>query len=240
MSWSALNIQPTAMDAAGLLASSLDRLSVREVTPWRQGVADVNGHYGHLSFPNAVEALSQSIDVTQSCFALGIAASSLSSFISQCELLTAVFPFKLIQQWQRRATLLKPLEVDKYKLPVAPGPIKLQAMQSSGLPVVNELRGAALQQTAKAAASAFDSTNPIANLTAFQTEKAASDGAIDQAVANINSQLSGGAGWRFYAEGDLANALTVGMPGHDQPLTAIVLFLGTPAELALLNEVFSA
>ena len=137
MSWSALNIQPTTMNSASLLAGSLALLSVREVTPWRQGVADVQGHYGSLSFPNAVDALSKSIDVAQAGFAIGIAAASLSSFISQCEVLSAVFPFKLIEQWQRRATLLKPLEVDKYKLPVAPGPIKLQAMQSNGLPVFN-------------------------------------------------------------------------------------------------------
>ena len=69
------------------------------------------------------------------------------------------------------------------------------------------LRGAALQQTAKAAALAFDATDPVANLTVFETEKTASDSAIDSAVTNINSQLNGGAGWRFYAEGDLVNAL---------------------------------
>ena len=139
----------------------------------------------------------------------------------------------------RRAGALSGLESSKFALPAAPGPIAAQTMSAVGLGAVAGLRKSALQQQAKAEADAHDLTNPIDNLNAYQAQKTAADAAVAAALAAAKAKLSGGAGWRFYADGDIAHAITQDAPDHKYTLTAIMLFTGSAADLALLKGIIA-
>jgi hypothetical protein len=239
MTWTPLTINPPLGNAAAIDSQSGGSLQKRIVHPWLHGVGEGSGHYRYLSFPNAAQALSQTITTEQAALGIAIAASNLTDFASDIASLNAVFPVREFAALGRKAAALVNLETDKFNLPATPGAIAQQAMDLSGLGAVADLRKAAILQQAQAEAATFEQSGPLANLDAYQTQKTAASAAVAAALDAAKAQLSGGVGWRFYAESDIANALVQNTPDHKYTLTAIMLFTGAPSELALLTEMIA-
>lgn len=239
MSWTPLTITAPAGNSAAIDSQSVGTIQKRLVHPWLHGVGEGSGHYRYLSFPNAVKALAQTLTNEQAAMGIAIAAANLTDFAGGIAILNNVFPMREFAALGRRAGELTGLEASKFTLPVAPGPIAAQTMSAAGLSAVAGLRKSALQQQAKAQADAFDLTGPIANLDSFQAQKTAADAAVAAALDAAKMALSGGAGWRFYADGDIADTITQGAPDHKFTLTAIMLFTGSVGDLTLLKEMIT-
>jgi len=237
MTWSPLSITAPLGNAAALDSQSGGSIIKRLVHPWLHGVGEGSGHYRYLSFPNAASALAKTIGNEPAALGIAIAASNLTDFASDIAAFNAVFPVREFAALGRKAAALVDLETTKFNLPEAAEAIAQQTMDLSGLGAVADLRKAALMEQAQAEATAFASTSPLANLDLYQVQKTAADAAIAAALAAAKAQLSGGAGWRFYADADIANALLQNTPDHRYTLTAIMLFTGSVADLALLQEI---
>ncbi|MFZ2405545.1 MAG: hypothetical protein WAW41_10440 [Methylobacter sp.] len=237
MTWKPLTINPPAGNAADIAGQSGGSIQKRLVHPWLHGIGEGSGHFRYLSFPNAVNALAQTLSTEQAALGIAVAASNLTDFAADIAALNAVFPLREFAQLGRRAAALIPLESDKFNLPTAPGPIATQSMSAAGLGAVAALRQSAMLQQAQAEADAHDQSSVITNLDNYQNQKTAAAAAVAAALDAAKALLSGGAGWRFYAEGDIAGSIVQGAPDHKFTLTAIMLFTGSAADLALLKEV---
>lgn len=239
MAWTQLTISAPIGNADAIDSQSGVSIQKRMVHPWMTGVGEGTGHYRYLSFPNAVKALSQTLTTEQAALGIAVAAANLTDFANDINTLNAVFPIREFAALGRKADALIPLETSKFDLPQAPGAIAKQTMNMGGLGAVADLRKAATLQQAQTSAGAFEQTSPIANLTAYQAQKTAADAAIAAALTAAKAKLAGGAGWRFYADGDIASAIKQNTPDHKYTLTAIMLFTGSAADLALLKEILA-
>jgi hypothetical protein len=239
MTWTPLSIIAPLGNAAALDSQSGGSISKRLVHPWLHGVGEGSGHYRYLSFPNAAGALAQTITTEPAALGIAIAASNLTDFANDIATLINVFPVREFAALGRKASALVDLETTKFNLPAAAGAIAQQTMDLSGLGAIADLRKAALMEQAQAEATAFAATGPLANLDVYQAQKTAADTAITAALAAAKAGLSGGAGWRFYADADIANALQQNTPDHRYTLTAIMLFTGSVDDLALLQEIIA-
>lgn len=221
MTWSSLSLSTPASAPPAFNES----LTVFTVSPWTHGFKEGNGNHTWLSFPNAVDAVANNVNTTKAVFAIAITAASMTDFAQQAVALNTVFPFKEFEKWQRHAKSLISLESDKFNLvdTVESQPtITTNAIQS----ITNQSKYAIIE-AATNEANALASSDPLANLTAFESKKPTLPAA---------PILSGGAGWRFYAETDIKNALRINQLSHAYTITAMVVFSGSPTELAYLRE----
>jgi hypothetical protein len=239
MTWTPLSITAPLGNAASLDGQSGGSITKRLVHPWLHGVGEGSGHYRYLSFPNAASALAKTLSNEPAALGIAIAASNLTDFAGDIATLNAVFPVREFAALGRKAAALVNLETTKFNLPQAAGAIAAQTMDLSGLGAIADLRKAALMEQAQAEATAFAANGPLANLDLYQAQKTAADAAISAALAAAKANFSGGAGWRFYADADIANALLQNTPDHRYTLTAIMLFTGSVADLALLKEIIA-
>lgn len=226
MSWSPLTLNNPTSDASSLGQN----VAMFTVSPWTSGIKEGSGNNTWLSFPNAVDAVIGQVDTTQAVFVIAITAASLADLALQAATLSAAFPIKQLSQWQRHAEKLAVLEVDKFNLvdAVATG----QAIKLNAVNTVKSQMEKALSQAALSEASALSSADPFANLTSFQADKTAHDAGVSLPLP----ALSGGAGYRFYAESDIRNALKINQLDDRYILTAMMVFQGSPADLAYLVE----
>lgn len=226
--WSPVSLNTPISDASSLGGA----VTIETFTPWTAGVKEGNGSNSWLAFPNAVTALVNSLSdqSVPALFVLAFTAGSYKDLAAQCKAMASVFPLKQIEQWQRHADKLAVLQQSKMQLVdaerVSSG-IKLNAV-----PTVKARMQKALSQQAKASASSLISSDPLAALSAVESEKAAFDGAVDAALP----ALSGGAGWRFYADDDIATKLRSDHPGYEYAYTVLMAFIGEPSQLAYLRE----
>lgn len=204
------------------------------VDPWTHGVGDG----GVLSFPNAVAAVVQRLNGYNGA-ALGIAvsASSMADFVGQLSGLNAAFPLPSLGRLARRAGQMATLDVTRMVL--APHQAHGGGVPVNALPAIRALQRADLIKAASDEAVAFAGSSSSANVAAFTAAKAAHDSFVAGVQAAAGAGLTGGSGFRFYAASNIASALLVGHPGHEFSLTAIHLFLGSTADLALMTEVFA-
>lgn len=221
MTWSSLSLSTPASSAPALSES----ITVFTVSPWTHGVKEGNGNHTWLSFPNAVDAVAARVDASKAVFAIAITAASMTDFAQQAATLNSAFPFKEFDKWQRHAQALVTLESDKFDL--VDTEEKQQAIATNAIPSVTELSKYTISNAALNEASALAGSDPLSNLNAFESRKPS------EQAAPI---LSGGAGWRFYAETDVKNALQINQQSHAYTITAMVVFSGSPAELAFLRE----
>ena len=221
MSWSPLSLSTPASIAPALSES----LTVFTVSPWTHSIKEGNGNHTWLSFPNAVEAVSAHVDISKAVFAIAITAASMTDFAQQAAALNAAFPFKEFEKWHRHALALVTLESDKFDL--IDTVESQQTIATNAIPSISELSKNAMSTAALNEANALAGSDPLANLNAFESRKPSSPSA---------TVLSGGNGWRLYAEADIKNALRVNQRDHAYTITAMVVFSGSPAELAYLRE----
>lgn len=221
MSWSPLSLSNPASIAPALSES----VSFFTVSPWSHGIKEGNGNHTWLSFPNAVEAVADKVDISKAVFAIAITAASMTDFAKQAVALNAAFPFKEFEKWHRHALALVTLESDKFDL--IDTVESQQTIATNAIPSITNQSKYAISTAALNEANALAGSDPLTNLNAFESRKPSSPSA---------PVLSGGNGWRFYAEADIKNALRVNQRDHAYTITAMVVFFGSPAELAYLRE----
>jgi hypothetical protein len=221
MTWSPLSLSNPASSAPAISES----LTVFTVSPWSHGIKEGNGNHTWLSFPNAVNAVADRVDISKAVFAIAITAAIVTDFAQQAAALNAVFPFKEFDKWQRHAQALISLESDKFDLVDAEE--SKNTIATNAIPSIAKLSKYTISTEALNEANTLAGSDPLANLTAFESRKPTLP------AAHI---LSGGAGWRFYAEADIKNALRVNQRDHAYTITAMVVFSGSPSELAFLRE----
>lgn len=232
MSWTALSVNAPTSNAASASAA----LSVLSVDPWTHGVSDGVGSNTVLSFPNAVQALiKQSAGHNGAALGIAVSAASMVDFVSQLNLLNSAFPLPSLQRLARRAAQMATLETTKMNL--VPHQQHGGGMQLNALPSIRALQRADLIKAASDNAIAFKSSSTSSNVSGFQAAKTSHAAMVSAVQAGAAAGLTGGNGFRFYAANNVASALAVGHPGHEYTLTAIQLFLGSPADLALLTEI---
>ncbi|WP_421848301.1 hypothetical protein [Marinomonas sp.] len=221
MSWSLLSLSTPASSAPAISES----VTVFTVSPWSHGIKEGNGNHTWLSFPNAVDAVANRVDISKAVFAIAITAASMTDFAKQAAALNAVFPFKEFEKCQRHAQALITLESDKYDL--VDTVESQQTIPTNAIPSIAKLSKYTISTEALNEANALAGSYPLANLNAFESRKPALPAA---------PILSGGAGWRFYAETDIKNAMRVNQRDHAYTITAMVVFSGSSDELAFLRE----
>lgn len=228
MSWSPIALSIPSVGASSLVAE-LNRFTI---APWSYGVAEGEGLQTWLSFPDAVDAVSNKLALVPSSavFVIAITASNYQDFANQCATLAAVFPFPELTLWQSRANSLVSLAVDKYQLINEQTTNRLSGLNS--FPAVREAAAFDLTAASITAAADYSGTDALAALNDFQIRKLA----YDAAAITPLPPLSGGTGWRFYAASDGANGIKSGHPGAENTLTAMLVLTGTPEDLVFLNE----
>jgi hypothetical protein len=231
--WMPLTISAPAMNLANLDAD----VTLLSVDPWTHGVSSGIGSHTQLSFPNAVAALVEQLTgLTGAGFGIGIGAESHEGLAAQLTTLAAAFPLPNFVRLARRATSMAGLENSKFNL--VPPQRTRNTIDLSAIPTLRAIKRADLIKAAYDDAEAFKSSSPSGNLTAFAGERAAHAAMAASVQDDAKAGLSGGNGWRFYATDNLAWKLQLGHPGHDLPLTAIMLFVGPEADLQILKEIF--
>lgn len=228
MTWAQVNLATPASDASSLNLA----ITVETITPWTHGAKEGAGSHTWLSFPNAVAALVKRIQANQAqaVFVLGLTAANYKDLASQCQAMAAAFPLKQIEQWQRHAETLINLEQEKRNLVAAVN--STAGLQLNAVPTAKARMEKALAQQAKSDAAALAGADPLSELASFETAKTAFDADTDAALPN----LSGGAGWRFYADSDISTKIQTGHPGHQYTYTVLLAFMGSAADLAYLTE----
>jgi hypothetical protein len=221
MTWSSLSLSTPTSSAPAISES----LTVFTVSPWSHGIKEGNGNHTWLSFPNAVDAVAARVDISKAVLAIAITAASMTDFSKQAAALNSVFPFKEFEKWLRHAQALITLESDKFDL--VDTEESKNTIATNAIPSISELSKYAISTAALNEANALAVSDPLANLTAFELRKPSSQSA---------PVLSGGNGWRFYAETDIKNAMRVNQRDHAYTITAMVVFSGSSAELAFLRE----
>jgi len=186
----------------------------------------------YLEHPETVVALADKVDAVSPALAVAITAANFGDFASQCSQLINAFPLPVLLQWQRRAVALAELEKTKLDL--------IDTQSTSGSVAINAmvalqaLHMADLNKLAFDDAISFNASSANANITNFVSEKTAHDATVASAQALAKANLTGGAGWRFYAATDIANALQSATPGHEFTITSIIIFQG---DVSLLTEI---
>jgi hypothetical protein len=160
----------------------------------------------------------------------------LSGLAGDVESLCSVFPVPYLKRIQRMATAVGGLKDSRMVL--AKPSSSNKSFNLGALPSLQAIQRADLKQQAKSAADTHATTNPVTNLDNFASEKSAHTTAVNNARASAVAGLSGGAGWRFYATSDVGNAIKSGHPSHEMAYTAMMLFMGSPAQLAFLTDIF--
>lgn len=213
------------------------------VDPWSPNpYVDLKGDRTFLSFPNAVKAVAEKVASVPVPAALAVAltAASYAEFAAVLNAFSTAFPLPLFQRLARRALAMDALETSKFVL--AQPQAAVSGFDLSGLPKLRALRRADLLTAASAAADAFALSDPLANLTDLIADKAEHSATVAAAQSEAATGLSGPVlnGWRFYADADPLATLSIGHPDHDFTLTALILFFGTPLQLAVPAAIFGA
>lgn len=234
--WSPLLL---AKPMAGAASNAESGVRLISVDPWTYGTHDLNGQNTYLSFPNAVAAIAKQIGTgAPAALAIAVTSSSLTGLANNIAQLSGAFPLPNMQRLARRANALVNLESSKFNL--VPYGNAETSINMSSLPSVRALRRADLLKAASEAATGFLSSNPTTGMASLQSDKSSHDTMISGAQAAASNGLSGTPPgcWRFYTESNIASSLLNGMPGHEYTLTAIMLFMGSIADLTLLKTIF--
>lgn len=228
MTWQQLALATPASDASDLNQS----IAALSVTPWTHDIKEGDGEHTVLSFPNAIDALISKLSSQPAgaVFAIAVYASNANDLANQINVLTGVLPIRQLLQWQRHAAKLATLEKNKFDLVEQAAEINNMAINS--IPEVKTRMKKAISQAALTTAVALAGEDPLTNLNAFETNKTAHDAIVNAALP----ALAGGAGLRFYSEGDISADLKINSLGHEYTMTAILAFVGSVADLAYLKE----
>lgn len=222
------------------------------VTPFQSGVGQGRGLQRYLSAPNLIQHLATKLeDVTdanrpageQYALVVMFVGTRYDHFAASLSRFNAVLPLPDLKRAQNRAGRLSELETAKWELPTAgmlPQWGKLPLEQSTVTRAASQAMSSQL-----AALESFASSSPLADLQALASRKAQRSSAKDQELANLKALFDNstaevtmtarliGPG----SAGDLRRELLAGdAPGHEWPLAAGVMLVGSLKGLSFVRE----
>lgn len=222
------------------------------VTPFQSGVGQGSGYQRYLSAPNLLRHMADKLTDTSDdsrpsaenhALVLMFVATRYDHLAAALSTLNALLPMKDLQRAERRARQLFDLEADKWTLPAA-GTLPLWGKLPLERCTITKLSNQAMSSQLAALESYADSS-PAADLAALAARKAAQAQGMAQNLAALKAQLSGSSAStntraRLIGPGsnaELARELLTGeAPGHEWPLSAGVMLVGSLSGLAFVRE----
>lgn len=222
------------------------------VTPFQSGVGQGRGLQRYLSAPNLLQHLAGKLDdVTdanrpageQYALVVMFVGTRYDHFAASLSRFNAVLPLADLKRAQNRAGRLAELETAKWELPTAgtlPCWGKLPLEQSTITRAASQAMSGQL-----AALESYAPSSPLADLQALASRKAQLSAAKDQALAKLKAMFDGaGADITMSARligpgsaAELRRELLAGAaPGHEWPLAAGVMLVGSLRGLSFVRE----
>ncbi|MCE1054120.1 hypothetical protein [Pseudomonas alloputida] len=222
------------------------------VTPFQSGVGQGRGLQRYLSAPNLIQHLAAKLDdVTdanrpggeQYALVVMFVGTRYDHFASSLSRFNAVLPLPDLKRAQNRAGRLSELEIAKWELPTAgtlPHWGKLPLEQSTITRAASQAMSSQL-----AALESFAPSSPVGDLQALASRKAQRSAAKDQELANLKAMFDNtGAevtmSARLIGPGNATELrrelLTGEAPGHEWPLSAGVMLVGSLKGLSFVRE----
>ncbi|WP_085691784.1 MULTISPECIES: hypothetical protein [unclassified Pseudomonas] len=222
------------------------------VTPFQSGVGEGRGLQRYLSAPNLLQHLAAKLgDVTdlnrpgsaQYALVLLFLGTRYDHFADTLARFNAVLPLPDLQRAQNRAGRLFELETSKWELPNAG---MLPRWGELPLERATITRAATQAMSGQLAAlESFAASSPMADLQTLAARKAARSAAKDQELANLKAQFESAEmqttiNARLLGPGnaaELRRELLAGeAPGHEWPLSAGVMLVGSLKGLSFVRE----
>ncbi|WP_060494806.1 hypothetical protein [Pseudomonas sp. GTC 16482] len=222
------------------------------VTPFQSGVGQGSGYQRYLSAPNLLRHMAGKLtdtsdesrpDAAGYALVLIFVATRYDHLATALSSLNALLPMKDLQRAERRARQLFDLEAEKWALPAAGAlPLwgRLPLERCTITKVSNQVMTSQL-----AALESYADSSPAADLAALAARKATQTQSMAQNLAALKEQLSGSSAStniraRLIGPGnnaELASQLVAGdAPGHEWPLSAGVMLVGSLPGLAFVRE----
>lgn len=222
------------------------------VTPFQSGVGQGRGLQRYLSAPNLVQHLAAKLDdVTdanrpsgeQYALVVMFVGTRYDHFAASLSRFNAVLPLADLKRAQNRAGRLSELETAKWELPTAgtlPHWGKLPLEQSTITRAASQVMSSQL-----AALESFAPSSPLADLQELASRKAQRSAEKDQELANLKAMFDGAGAdvtmsARLIGPGNAAELrrelLTGEAPGHEWPLSAGVMLVGSLKGLSFVRE----
>ncbi|NVN63855.1 hypothetical protein FGL97_11605 [Pseudomonas putida] len=226
--------------------------SVLVVTPFQSGVGQGRGLQRYLSAPNLVQHLATKLeDVTDSnrpgnaqyALVVMFVGTRYDHFAASLSRFNAVLPMPDLKRAMNRAGRLSELETAKWELPSAgtlPHWGKLPLEQSTITRAASKAMSSQL-----AALESFAPSSPLADLQTLASRKAQRSSAKDQELADLKALFDGASAEvtmsaRLIGPGNAAELrrelLTGDAPGHEWPLAAGVMLVGSLTGLSFVRE----
>jgi len=254
--------EPGPVGAAAAAAVTAGRSAMNEalgetpaalvVTPFQSGVGQGRGLQRYLSAPNLLQHMATKLqDVTDSSrpggeqYALVVmfVGTRYDHFAATLSRFNAVLPLPDLKRAQNRAGRLSELETTKWELPTAGMLPRWGALPLEQSTITRTASQAMSGQLA--ALESFASSSPLADLQALASRKAQRSAAKDQELADLKSMFDGAEAdvtmtARLIGPGNAAelrrDLLTGQAPGHEWPLSAGVMLVGSLKGLSFVRE----
>lgn len=222
------------------------------VTPFQSGVGQGTGYQRYLSAPNLLRHMADKLTDTSDdsrpgteshALVLMFVATRYDHLASALSAFNTLLPMKDLQRAERRARQLFDLEAEKWALPAA-GTLPLWGKLPLDRCTITKVANQAMTSQLAALESYADSS-PGSDLAALSVRKAEQAQGLAQKLAELKDQLSGSAAStsaraRLIGPGssaELARELMTGdAPGHEWPLSAGVMLVGSLPGLAFVRE----
>lgn len=223
------------------------------VTPFQSGVGQGSGYQRYLSAPNLLQHMASKLtDISDAArpeaenhaVVLMFVATRYDQLASALAAFNALLPMKDLQRAERRARHLFDLDVEKWTLPAA-GTLPLWGTLPLERSTITRVASQAMTSQLAALESYADSS-PAADLAALAQRKAAQAQTMAQDLVDLKAQFAGNAAntsvrARLIGPGsnaELARELLAGTdtPGHEWPLSAGVMLVGSLPGLSFVRE----
>lgn len=223
--------------------------------PFMAGVRESGTHGSYLSFNNAVKRVAEKLldasdnnrpvfSGTHAALALAVTAKTMAGFHANLHAFNTVFPIPALVMAEKRAKALLQQEQIRYVIKAAPKSPQFQRMAWSALPAVMGVKRAVGSRIAMAESYNAENISPTDELASMLADKQAFAADQVSAYAALSGGFSGSPCKALYLEAETNNQLKGGLlaatnaPGYDSVLTALVLFIGIPADMVFLRELF--
>ena len=222
------------------------------VTPFQSGVGQGTGYQRYLSAPNLLQHMATKLEDSsddkrpedsQYALVLMFLATRYDQLASTLETFNALLPMKDLQRAERRAQQLFDLDSDKWELPTA-GMLPLWDKLPLDRCTITKVAGQAMSGQLAALESYADSS-PLSDLAALASRKANQAQGMAEKLTDLKAQLAGSSESstmraRLIGPGnavELRLQLLAGdAPGHEWPLSAGVMLVGSLPGLAFVRE----
>ncbi len=222
------------------------------VTPFQSGVGQGTGYQRYLSAPNLLQHMAAKLEDTsddnrpadsQHALVLMFLATRYDQLASTLEAFNTLLPMKDLQRAQRRAAQLFDLDADKWELPSA-GTLPLWDKLPLERCTVTKVAAQTMSGQLSALESYADST-PLGDLAALAARKADQAKSMAQGLTDLKAQFADSTAnstmqARLIGPGnnaELRRQLLEGdAPGHEWPLSAGVMLVGSLSGLSFVRE----